>query len=97
MSNIFVKHTKEYYEIEGKQHKVENALTEDFVAFIGICHAIHLCQQRRAYGISIESKSFLAVKWVKEESIPIETERTKKAIKYLKSIPTKRTVNIEHV
>lgn len=40
--------------------------------------------------------SMSTVKWVKEEKIPIENERTRNAIKYLKSIPTLRTINIEY-
>lgn len=96
MLNFYVRHTKNSYQIEGKTYKVEDALTEDVVAFLGICHAIFICQKRKEYYGTIESNSFLAVKWVKEERVPIENERTRNAIKYLKSIPTLRTINIEY-
>lgn len=74
--------------------EVVDTLSGDLTAFLGICHAIHYCL-KKGLNVSVYSSSPRAVKWVKEESVPVSSERVDKAIKYLKSVPTKKTLNIE--
>lgn len=74
--------------------EVVDTLSGDLTAFLGICHAVFYCLSK-GLNVSVYSSSTLAVKWVKEESVPVSSERLDKAIKYLKSIPTKKTLNIE--
>lgn len=97
---MVVKHSFNEYSleldgVEVAREKVDS-ISSDLTAFYGICHAIFYSLKRGLRG-PVESTSGLAVKWVKEESTPIETQRTKDAIKYLKSIPTKKTLNIEKI
>lgn len=89
----FNEYSLELNGVEVAKEKVDS-ISPDLTAFYGICHAIFYSLKRGLKG-SIESTSEMAVKWVKEEATPIETQRTKDAIKYLKSIPTKKTLNIE--
>ena len=94
-------HTFDSYKLlKGDQTVFEvkgvDSVSPDLTAFYGICHAIHYCLKNKI-NETIESNSKMAVKWVKEEKTTIETKRTREALKYLKSIPTKKTLNIEFV